>query len=64
MSGRRNHARNALAYGRPYDASGVELMILLMGIPREKEGRLGAAAIPAAGGVGEAILVKRTEAEE
>ena len=64
VAGRLNQAGNALAYGHPYGASGAEIMIHLMEILREKEGRLGAAAIPAAGGVGEAILVKRTEAEE
>lgn len=58
VAGRLNQAGNALAYGHPYGASGAEIMIHLMEILREKEGRLGAAAIPAAGGVGEAILDK------
>ena len=48
----------ALAYGHPYGASGAEIMIHLMAILRQKNGRYGVAAIPAAGGVAEAILIE------
>ena len=48
----------ALAYGHPYGASGAEIMIHLMAILKQKKGRYGVAAIPAAGGVAEAILIE------
>ncbi len=48
----------ALAYGHPYGASGAEIMIHLMAILKQKNGRYGVAAIPAAGGVAEAILIE------
>lgn len=57
---RLNQWGGALAYGHPYGASGAEIMLHLLEILKAKKGHWGVAAIPAAGGVGEAILVKRT----
>ena len=59
-AGRLNQWGGALAYGHPYGASGAEIMLHLLEILKAREGNWGVAAIPAAGGVGEAILVKRT----
>ena len=42
----------------PYGASGAEIMIHLMAILKQKNGRYGVAAIPAAGGVAAAILIE------
>ena len=55
---RLNQWGGALAYGHPYGASGAEIMIHLLKILRHTGGHLGVAAIPAAGGVGEAVLVR------
>ena len=55
---RLNRWGGALAYGHPYGASGAEIMIHLMAILKQKNGRYGVAAIPAAGGVAEAILIE------
>ncbi len=51
----------ALAYGHPYGASGAEIMLHLMARLFDGGGHLGLAAIPAAGGVGQAILIERVE---
>ena len=48
----------ALAYGHPYGASGAEIMLHLMERLKAESGHLGVAAIPAGGGVGEAILIE------
>lgn len=47
----------ALAYGHPYGASGAILMLHLQEILKKENGQYGIAAIPAAGGIGQAILV-------
>ena len=57
---RLNQWGGALAYGHPYGASGAEIMLHLTQILKVKKGHWGVAAIPAAGGVGEAILVRPT----
>lgn len=57
VADRLNRWGGALAYGHPYGASGAEIMIHLTKI-LEKEGGYGVAAIPAAGGIGEAILIR------
>lgn len=60
---RLNRWGGALAYGHPYGASGAEIMIHLMKILEKENGRYGVAAIPAAGGVAEAILIRHVEKE-
>lgn len=55
---RLNRWGGALAYGHPYGASGAEIMIHLMAILQQENGRYGVCAIPAAGGVAEAILIE------
>lgn len=47
----------ALVYGHPYGASGAILMLHLQEILKKENGQYGIAAIPAAGGIGQAILV-------
>ena len=59
-----NRWGGALAYGHPYGASGAEIMIHLMKILEREEGNLGVAAIPAAGGVGEAVLIHHVDERE
>ncbi len=54
----------ALAYGHPYGASGAEILLHLMKILAHEKGRYGVAAIPAAGGVAEAILIRRLDRDE
>ena len=61
---RLNRWGGALAYGHPYGASGGEIMIHLMKILEKEKGRYGVAAIPAAGGVAEAVLIRRVDREE
>lgn len=61
VADRLNRWGGALAYGHPYGASGAEIMIHLMKILEKEGGRLGAASIPAAGGVGEAILIRHVD---
>lgn len=56
-----NQWGGALAYGHPFGASGAEILIHLMEILKRKKGKYGVAAVPAAGGVGQAILVERVE---
>lgn len=58
---RLNSWGGALAYGHPYGASGAEIMLHLMARLADGGGHLGLAAIPAAGGVGQAILIERVE---
>lgn len=60
VKNRLNQWGGALAYGHPYGASGAEIMLHLTQILKTKKGLWGVAAIPAAGGVGEAILVRHT----
>lgn len=63
VADRLNGWGGALAYGHPYGASGAEIMLHLMARLADDGGRLGLAAIPAAGGVGQAILIERVEAQ-
>lgn len=49
----------ALAYGHPYGASGAIITLHLLQALRLRGGRLGCAAVAAAGGVGTALLVER-----
>lgn len=49
----------ALAYGHPYGASGGIITLHLLEALRQKNGRLGAASVAAAGGVGTALLLER-----
>ncbi len=49
----------ALAYGHPYGASGGIITLHLLEALRQRGGRLGAASVAAAGGVGTALLVER-----
>lgn len=49
----------ALAYGHPYGASGGIITLHLLEALRQKGGRLGAASVAAAGGVGTALLIER-----
>ena len=58
---RLNSWGGALAYGHPYGASGAEIMLHLVARLADGGGHLGMAAIPAAGGVGQAILIERVE---
>ena len=58
VADRLNGWGGALAYGHPYGASGAEIMIHLLRRLQVGNGKYGVAAIPAAGGVGEAILVR------
>ena len=58
---RLNRWGGALAYGHPYGASGAEIMIHLMKILETEGGSLGVAAIPAAGAVAEAILIRHVD---
>lgn len=58
---RLNSWGGALAYGHPYGASGAEIMLHLVARLADGGGHLGLAAIPAAGGVGQAILIERVE---
>ncbi len=58
---RLNQWGGALAYGHPYGASGAEIMLHLMKVLEYNERKYGVAAIPAAGGVAEAILIRRWE---
>lgn len=64
MADRLNRWGGALAYGHPYGASGAEIMIHLMKILEKEDGNLGVAAIPAAGGVGEAVLIHHVDERE
>ena len=64
VADRLNRWGGALAYGHPYGASGAEIMIHLMKILEREEGNLGVAAIPAAGGVGEAVLIHHVDERE
>lgn len=61
---RLNRWGGALAYGHPYGASGAEIMIHLTEILHRERKELGVAAIPAAGGVGSAILIRRVDPEQ
>ena len=61
---RLNRWGGALAYGHPYGASGAEIMIHLTEILHHDGGDLGVAAIPAAGGVGSAVLIRRVDRQE
>ncbi len=49
----------ALAYGHPYGASGGIITLHLLEALRQRGGRLGAASVAAAGGVGTALLIER-----
>lgn len=49
----------ALAYGHPYGASGAIILLHLIRALRKIEGRLGIAAIGAAGGQGVSVLIER-----
>ena len=49
----------ALAYGHPYGASGGILMIHLLKALEKNNGALGLLSIAGAGGMGQAILVRR-----
>ncbi len=62
VADRLNGWGGALAYGHPYGASGAEIMLHLMARLADSGGRLGVAAIPAAGGVGQAILIENVQA--
>ncbi len=62
VADRLNGWGGALAYGHPYGASGAEIMLHLMARLADSGGRLGVAAIPAAGGVGQAILIENGQA--
>lgn len=64
VADRLNRWGGALAYGHPYGASGAEIMIHLMKILEKEDGNLGVAAIPAAGGVGEAVLIHHVDERE
>ena len=64
QASRYNQLGGALAYGHPYGASGAEIMIHLMKILEKEDGNLGVAAIPAAGGVGEAVLIHHVDERE
>ena len=64
VADRFNSWGGALAYGHPYGASGAEIMIHLIKRLQIENGRYGVAAIPAAGGIGEAVLVKTVTANK
>ncbi len=49
----------ALAYGHPYGASGGIITLHLLEALRQRGGRLGAASVAAAGGIGTALLIER-----
>lgn len=54
-----NRFGGALAYGHPYGASGGIITLHLIEILKHFNGRRGIVAIPAAGGLGEAMLLER-----
>lgn len=54
----------ALAYGHPYGASGAIISIHLLRALELVNGRYGIAAIPAAGGLGVAMLIERVSKDE
>lgn len=56
---RYNRFGGALAYGHPYGASGIIIMIHLMESIKVSNGNLGISAIASAGGLGTAVLIKR-----
>ncbi|MDZ4993766.1 hypothetical protein GNF80_12430 [Clostridium perfringens] len=58
-----NRFGGALAYGHPYGASGGIITLHLIEILKHFNGRRGIVAIPAAGGLGEAMLLERTDLE-
>ncbi len=62
VGARLNGWGGALAYGHPYGASGAEIMLHLMARLADAGGHLGLAAIPAAGGVGQAVLIENEQA--
>jgi acetyl-CoA C-acetyltransferase len=55
-----NRFGGALAYGHPYGASGGIITLHLMEVLKYFNGRRGIVAIPAAGGLGESMLLERT----
>lgn len=55
-----NRFGGALAYGHPYGASGGIITLHLIEVLKHFNGRRGIVAIPAAGGLGEAMLLERT----
>lgn len=56
-----NRFGGALAYGHPYGASGGIITLHLIEILKHFNGRKGIVAIPAAGGLGEAMLLERID---
>nr|WP_092070874.1 thiolase family protein [Dendrosporobacter quercicolus]NSL48402.1 thiolase family protein [Dendrosporobacter quercicolus DSM 1736]SDM15620.1 acetyl-CoA C-acetyltransferase [Dendrosporobacter quercicolus] len=54
-----NQLGGALAYGHPYGASGAMILLHLLTVLEQGEGRFGAAAIGAVGGIGVAVLLER-----
>lgn len=54
----------ALAYGHPYGASGAIISIHLLKALETIKGKYGAVAIPAAGGLGLAMLIERLDNDE
>ena len=57
---RYNTLGGALAYGHPYSASGVIIMLHLLKSLEYLEGEYGIATVAAAGGIGSSILIKRS----
>lgn len=55
-----NRFGGALAYGHPYGASGGIITLHLIEVLKHFNGRRGIVAMPAAGGLGEAMLLERT----
>ncbi|HHD2754368.1 TPA: thiolase family protein [Clostridium perfringens] len=55
-----NRFGGALAYGHPYGASGGIITLHLIEVLKHFNGRRGIVAIPAAGGLGEAMILERT----
>lgn len=64
VASRLNRWGGALAYGHPYGASGAEIMIHLMKILDTMGGNYGVCAIPAAGAVAEAILIRHEDPKD
>ena len=58
MAERYNSLGGALAYGHPYGASGAVILLHLMTALKLRQGKIGVAAIAAAGGVGVSMLIR------
>ena len=59
MINRYNIFGGALAYGHPYGASGIIIMLHLIKSLEYTNGKFGISSIAAAGGIGSSILIKR-----